>query len=320
MKLLQEKSQCCGAKILRFGGKRRQCLVCKKTWSVHPAKQGRKTLRPQPSHLEKVFKYGFSIKQISVHSKLTTDALYKRFGASLSKTVKKKRIVRIHGSKLILIIDAQRRHFRGVPWSMYFMAIKPNDSTSVTMLDPVLRVGRENSTVWRLLIDELHPSVKKRIIALVSDGIRGIETIAADNDWIIQRCHFHLLKILQGMRGKRLSTAGRLIREEIYCSVKLALSEASTRRLNILCRRLSDLSRHTHCPIRMRGAIRDFLRKQQEFRNYLNYPELNLPTTTNVMESNISLNKRKTRTVNTPNSWLKWATACVRFKSKFTCK
>jgi transposase-like protein len=221
---------------------------------------------------------------------------------------------------LILIIDAEWHYFKKELWTLYFLAIKSTDSQTVTILDPVLRQGRENTTTWEDIINQLPILVKKRIVALVSDGIRGIENVAERNNWVMQRCHFHLLSMLQKMRGKRASTPGRLIREEIYNSAKLALTEISTRRLNILCRRLAVLAHTEGCPSRMKLTVRGFLRSLSEFRNYLDYPELNLPTTINVMESVNSFVRGKTKTVKTPESWYKWAIACARIKSKFTCK
>lgn len=320
MKLLHEKSKCCSAKIIRFGGKRRQCIVCKKTWRVYPAKRGRKALRKQSGYLKKVFNHGFSVKQIAFHSNLSVDAIYKRFGKNLNEVISKKRIIRVRGQKLILVIDAQWQYFKGELWTLYFLSVKSTGSETVVVFDPILKKGKESAVSWNMIFNELPPSIKKRVIAVVSDGIRGIETIVANNNWIIQRCHFHLLSVLQKMRGKRASTPGRLIREEIYCSVKAAISTTSKRRLNILCKRMAVLSENDQCPKRMRMVVRDFLRRLSEFRNYIEYPELHLPTTVNVMESINSLTRRKARTVNSPKSWHKWAIACVRFKSKFTCK
>ncbi len=320
MKLLHEKSKCCGAKIIRFGGKRRQCIVCEKTWRVHPAKRGRKALRKQDNYLRKVFCQGFSVKQIAFGSKLSVDAIYKRFNNNLIGAINRKRIIRIRGKKLILIIDALWQYFKDNLWTLYCVSVKSSNSENTTLLDPVLRQGKESAAVWNQVINDLPPGVRNRVIALVSDGVRGIETIVNNNGWIIQRCHFHLLSLLQKMRGKRASTPGRTIREEIYNSVKAALSEASKRRLNILCRRLAVLVKNPLCPKRMKMIVNDFLRRLPEFRNYLKYPKLNLPTTVNVMESINSLIRKKAGTVNSPKSWRKRAIAVARFKSKFVCK
>lgn len=320
MKLLHKKSQCCGAKIVRFGGKRRRCVVCKKTWRIRPAKRGAKPRRKQYNYLKKVFNHGFRVKQLSLSSGLSVEAIYKRFSRNLNAIVRQKRIIRIRGPKLILVIDAEWHYFKKELWTLYFLAIKSTGSRKVVILDPILKRGKENTTIWESIFNQLPVLTKKRVIALISDGIRGIENVAARNNWILQRCHFHLLSMLQKMRGQRTTTPGRIIREEIFNSVKLALSETSIRRLNILCRRLAVLAHTKGCPARMKLTVRGFLRSRSEFRNYLDYPELNLPTTINVMESVNSFVREKTRKIKTPKSWRKWAIACARLKSKFTCK
>jgi hypothetical protein len=320
MKILQEKSDCCGAKIIRFGGKRRQCIACKKTWRVHPAKRGRKVLRRQRNYLDKVFRHDFFVKQLAEYSSLSVDAIYKRFNRNLAELISGRRTTRLRGQKLILLIDAEWQYFKGRLWTMYFISVKSVNSETVTILDPLMRPGKENSSVWKEALDQLPQSIKNRVVALVSDGIRGIETIAEDNNWVIQRCHFHLLLQLQKRRGKRAATPGRLVREEIYCSVRLALSETSKRRLNIICKRLAVLAVDVGCPKQMKRIVRDFLRRFEEFRNYLNYPKFNLPVTTNVMESLNSFVRRKAGTVNSPQAWLRWTTAATRLKSKFICK
>lgn len=186
-----------------------RCL--QENMEVHPAKRGRKASRKQENYLRKVFCQGFSVKQIASHSNLSVDAIYKRFNNNLTNLINQKRIIRIRGKKLILIIDAIWQYFKGNLWTLYCLAIKSTASKKVILLDPVLEPGKENATTWSRLIEELPPRVKNRIVATISDGIRGIETIAENNGWIIQRCHFHLLSLLQKMRGKRAATPGRRI-------------------------------------------------------------------------------------------------------------
>jgi hypothetical protein len=320
MKLLHEKSACCGARIIRFGGKRRQCTACKKTWRVHPAKRGRKSVRKQTGYLEKVFLRGFRVSQIQHHSSLSPDAIYKRFAINLSSWTSAERTIEINGDRLILILDAEWQYFGRVLWTMYILAVKVVGSETAFILDPVMLPGKESAKGWRQTIRKMPESIKGRVTAVVSDGFRGIEGIAEENGWILQRCHFHLISRLAKMRGKRASTPGRLLREEIYNSVRLALVDDSRWRLSRLRNRLAYLSEQKDCPKRMRMVIREFLRHMTEFRSYLEYPELSLPKTTNVVESINSLNRRRSATVRTPKAWLKWTTACIRFKSKFTCK
>jgi len=324
MKLLHKKSECCGARIVRFGGKRRRCTACHKTWSKRPAKRGPKPRRKQCGYLKKVFVHGFRVKQLSINSRLSTDAIYKIFSHNLDTVLSPKRVITIKGVELILVVDAQWHYFlvmgKRKMWTLYFMAIKSVQSDTVTVFDPVLRRGKENANAWREVIGGLPESVKMRVIAMVSDGLRGMSTIAHENGWVIQRCHFHILSALQKRRGKRASTYGRKVREEIYNSVKLSLVDDSAWRLKRIYKRLGVLSKKGECPRAMRMIVREFLRRPHEFRAYLDYPELRLPTTVNTMESVNSFVREKTKTVKTPEAWYKWAVACARIKSKFTCK
>jgi hypothetical protein len=320
MKLLHEKSKCCSAKIIRFGGKRRQCATCKKTWRVHPAKRGPKSPRKQYNYLHKVINQGFTVKQLSLKNRISINAVYKRFSKNLDAFVAKKRVIRIKGSKLILLVDAQWHYFDGDLWTLYFLAVKPVDSHVAIVLDPIMKQGKENATTWSDTFSMLPPSIKRRVIAVVSDGLRGIQTVIERNGWIIQRCHFHLLSALQKRRGKRSATPGRLIREEIYQIAKQIITEKSNRKLNVLCKRLAVLSQHELCPVAMKKIARDLLRRLPEFRSYIDYPDLKIPTTVNVMESINSYIRKKTKTLNNPESWCKWAVASIRLKSKFTCK
>jgi hypothetical protein len=185
MKILHKKSECCGAKIVRFGAKRRRCNACKKTWSVHPSKRGPKPRRKQCNYLDKVFNHGFKVKQLSLHSKFSADAIYKIFSKDLKTVVRQKRIIRIRGSKLILVIDAQWHYFKKELWTLYFVALKSTESQTVTILDPILMPGKESASNWREVFNQIPKSTRKRIIALVSDGIRGIETVAEETPHLI---------------------------------------------------------------------------------------------------------------------------------------
>ncbi|MFH1542879.1 MAG: hypothetical protein ABIE84_07325 [bacterium] len=45
MKTKQAKSSCCQGKIINFGRRRRQCVLCRKTWRIRRKKCGRKRKR-----------------------------------------------------------------------------------------------------------------------------------------------------------------------------------------------------------------------------------------------------------------------------------
>src|SRR3989339_895570 len=65
MNILHGKSPCCQAKIYKFGGKRKQCSLCKKTWSVRKKKRGRKAKRINPDLLNKVLGKGWKVAHLA---------------------------------------------------------------------------------------------------------------------------------------------------------------------------------------------------------------------------------------------------------------
>lgn len=320
MTILHKKSECCGAPVVRFGGKRRQCASCERTWSIRPAKRGPKPTRKQLGYLKKVFLEGFKVRQIARHSSLSIATLYKRFAKNLDSFVKCQRAIRVAGEDLIIIIDAEWQYFNKELWTLYFVTIRSAKKTTAIALDPILRYGKEGAAVWREIINNLPRSLKKRIVAMVADGIRGIGYIAEEHNWILQSCHFHLLNVLQKMRGKRATTHGREIREKIFQYVKASLTVKSNNQFMTLCNELQGMIKDKGCPKRMRWAVSGYLNRSVAFRNYLNYPKLNLPTTVNVMESINSLFRRRAITIKTPKAWYKWAIAYIRLKSRFNCK
>jgi len=60
-------------------------------------------------------------------------------------------------------------------------------------LDPVLLAGRETGNGWIEALSRMPTEIGNRVLALVSDGFRGLCHLAKEKSWVIQRCHFHLL-------------------------------------------------------------------------------------------------------------------------------
>lgn len=73
------------------------------------------------------------------------------------------------------------------------------------------------------------------------------------------------------------------------------------------------------CPAYVRKHTKELLLREEDFRTYLTYPDLNLPTTTNAMESSGKLVRKATRTARTPESLLLRATAFLRLKRFVKC-
>lgn len=316
----QVKSPCCNASVIRFGGRRRQCAQCGSTWRIRQSRRGRKSLRIRYQYLNKVFKKGLCVRQIITTKNVSKDAVRKRFEIALDALVNQPRRIRIPKGNLVLIIDASWHRFARIYWTLYCLALKPINQEEAVILDPILQPGKESTEAWEAIIAGLSDSLKKRIGVVVSDGIRGFFRITLSYDWKWQRCHFHLISALQKRRGQRLATPGRITREKIYQTVRQLLTETAKRRIQTLQNRLKKLMIKPDCPKRMKMIVSGFLREFSFYRTYLDFPELNLPTTTSLMESINSRLKQRALTVRTPDAWYKWATATIRYKPKFKCK
>ena len=203
---------------------------------------------------------------------------------------------------------------------MYVMAVKPASSSKAYYLDPVLLSGKESYDRWRQALATLPQRIKKQVLTFVSDGFRGSKLIAKEHGWIHQRCHFHLLMALIRRHGRRsYRTRGTPIREKLLGVVRILLTTTDDRFLLHQVIKAKRLIRHPLCPPWIRIQTVEFLRTLNDFRAYLIYPELNLPTTTNSIESSGKLIRKATGTARTPRSVLLRATVFLRLKKLITC-
>jgi len=319
MKLIHVKSLCCQAKVKSLGAHRRQCAQCGKSWTIRPRKRGVKPRRINQQRIEKVFKRGQRIKDL-VRGGKKYDSVQKLFSRQLTKAANRPAIYPIPGDKLVLIIDAQWHYFKKSLWTIYLVAIKPSHLNSAYFLDPVLRPGKEIAPHWAEVLEQIPINMKKRVFAVVSDGIRGIENAIINRGWLAQRCHFHLLSILQKQRGKRASTTGKKLRELIYQTVKAALTETDSQKVRQMKQQLRQLAKYPVCPARMRTQVNGFIYSFKYYQTYIKNPELDIPNTTNVIESANSKIRRVVSKINNPYSWLKWTKMILRKHPKFNCK
>ena len=320
MNIVHVKSPCCRARAIRFGGKRRQCSTCDKTFTIRPKRRGRHRIRHTNRYVSSVFERDFSVKQLT-HGSVSLAAVQKRFQRALSAIVSKPRLMRLYGKMLVLIIDARWHLFNGQRWTMYFLAVKSINRDEVILLDPILRPGKESAAVWRETIDKsLSSSVKHRTVALISDGIAGGKGMATQFGWRQQRCHFHLLKELEKRRGKRKRLPGWTIREQIYQDVRELLRTETEKRKTFLTDRLKRLSAQKECPKKIRMIVNELFENLPEFHLYLTHPEWNLPNTTGVMESLGNMIRAGVKKARTPEALIRWATAVIRSHPKLICK
>jgi len=252
-------------------------------------------------------------------SGLSLSGVRKRFGRALTWWIAQTPPPAVPPGRLVLLLDAVWCTFAHRKWTLYLMAFKPVDEAKAYFVDPILLPGRESAHAWRQVLSTLPPDVACRIEAVVTDGFRGSHTLARHRGWVHQRCHFHLIAQLQGRRGQytRLPTAP--VREAIYQAARRALVTRSPRQLTRRCRELAASAQQADCPTRVRMIARDFLRHLGAFRAYQSYPQLHLPTTTNVVESMVRRLRDRVRSLRTPASLHRWAVATIRLHPILTC-
>lgn len=318
--IYEKKSPCCRAKTYKFGGKRRQCSLCKKTWTLWPKKRGRKLSRPRHNLVNKIVA---EKQKLSDHQRrwnhLSLSAWSVRLNSGMQKFINQSQLETIPPGGLILVIDALWFRFRRYRWTMYLMAARPVKQDKAIILDPILILGRESCADWTKAINQLPESIKSRIRALVCDGVRGNDRIAKNNGWIIQRCHFHLLAQLQVNRGRWKRLPDSRQREVIYQTIRKILV-VDSRELDNYVNKLTCLLSKDDCPKRLKAIGQEFLRKLDQFRAYRDYPQLRLPNTTNSIESLNRIIRSHCKHLRTSDSLELRTKTLIRMRKTITCK
>lgn len=320
MTLIHAKSSCCGASVRRFGWRRRQCIHCKRTWSIRQKKRGPKRKRTTQDLLLRILCDGHTLSQEARHfPQIGRSGIARRFAEELSRMCKAPPPP-IPTGPYVLIVDGVYFKFKQKEWVLYLMAVKPTHSHRMYFLDPILKPGREKIEMWYEVMISIPEDTKKQIKALVSDGLRGFRSLAESNGWMHQRCHFHLLASLVRGKGKRrYRTRGNLVREKILHAVRIMLADEPKQKRGRARQQLRRYLSDPNCPAYVRRHVKDFLKQEQNFRTYLTHPDLHLPTTTNAMESVNKLIRKATRTARTPESLQLRATAFLRLTRSAFC-
>ena len=318
------KSPCCGAKVRRFGRRRRQCAQCKKTWSIRPRKRGRPKRRTSLTVLKRALLSRYTVRQLAEQrGMLSAPNLRHRFRGALARFVARPCSRQIPEGPLVLLADGMRFQFAGKPWVLYLTALKSCASASALFLDPLLLPGREGASRWLQAFAAIPNGAKSRISGLVVDNFNGMRKIARQQRWVLQLCQFHLIHKLQfHRRGRYRALKGGKVREELYWLIRKALELPPGVELASVLGELSDRS-HGRCGTRrLEAVVREFLLSLDDYRAYQAHPRLGLPTTTNVMESMGGLIRdlfRRSRAASNPKSLLQWATALIRLRPTLVC-
>ncbi len=271
-----------------------------------------------------MFLEGFTLGQLfSKRPGVALPAYRYRFRQALRRFVARPSPQRIPPGPLVLLADGLWFEFDGVPWVLYLTALKPCRGNYATFLDPLLFPGKEGASRWQQAVAAIPLDATRRIQAMVVDNLPGMQRLAHQRRWVLQLCQFHLLLKLQAQRrGVRYTLRGGPVREEIHQLIRSALELPDGHRLSRTLERLRRLS-HGDCGTqRIQTTVHEFLKGLQFYRSYLTHPHLELPRTTNSVESMCRLLRelfRSSRAGSNPASVLLWATALIRLRPRVTC-
>lgn len=251
--------------------------------------------------------------------KIGEDTLNRHLKRSLQQFNKKISYPELPKSKkLIAIADAMIQQIENKRHSIYFILIRSHDSNEAYIAQPYYEEGSESYTGWFNAFEKLPKVVLKNIVAIVSDGHKGLVAVTKQNNWLMQRCHFHILAHLQGRRSKSQFSRHREVGIELFKLARDILENPNETEIQKSMIRLKEIEKQSSSPV-LRRIIRGFLRNYQQFRTYLIYPELNLPKTSNSAESLISCVRnllRKAKGFRTETSLKEWIEGLVKSKVK----
>lgn len=325
MKTKHAKSPCCHAQIYRFGCKRRQCSACKRTWSIRPRKRGRPRIRTQNNILKHVFLKKYSLSHLAERRPGIKLAAFRyRFRQTLQHFVSSQYHQKLPSGPLIVLADGLYFNFQRSYWVLYLIALKSTTGKKAVFLDPILLPKKESAVRWQQVLSTAIPqSARRRIRAIVVDNLNGMKKIAKSAGWILQLCHFHLiLKFQVQHRRQRRALKGGIMREKVYQLMRKILELPNGPLLNASIAELNRLSENPCLTYRIQAVIREFLSSIRYYRAYIDHPELNLPSTTNTLESMGGLIRdllRRNRSASSPRALLQWTTAFIRLKKELNC-
>lgn len=318
------KSPCCQFQVRRFGHRRRQCGLCKKTWSIRPKKRGRPIIRISSNVLSQIFLNRYTLRQlVQRRPNVGLFNFRHRFRQALGRFVARPCPQKIPSGPLTLLADGLVFHFHKRPWVLYLTALKSCAGTKAIFLDPILLSGNEGAFRWERVFATIPSSAKSRIRALVVDNLNGMKRISKHEGWHLQLCHFHLtLKFQIQYRRRKRALRGGVVRDEIYQLVRQVLDASTEPMLEKALSRLTQLSQISCGTPRIQAVVREFLQSVKYYRAYRTHPELNLPITTNTVESMCCIIRdllRRNRCASSPQSLLRWTTALIRLRQNLIC-
>lgn len=323
MTSIHAQSPCCRAKNIRYGNRRRQCVQCRQTWRPRPRRHGRPRKRV---HADRVLRY----LARAGRSTMALAQQHRRSPETIRADRRRSRDVLLRTpwpdlpdrGGLICIADALAQQIAGRWYTVYLILIRGVGTTTAIIAPPLLHIGHEDSDGWNAAIAQLPVATRLHIVACVSDGHQALRGIAHERQWVIQRCHFHLKLSLANYLSVSPQSRQRIRALLVYQAIDRIITSVD---MTIVTRSLCHLTAQCRT-IRSRGTrkvLHGFLKYWRDYRTYLVYPALHLPTTSNAAESLVQLIRDvlyRARGFRTPDAYETWVQAiCLQKKSLRCC-
>lgn len=322
MKKLHEKSACCRAGVIKYGNKRRQCVGCRRTWSVWKKRRGRKRKR-----IDADFVRAFLGREIASLAAVAKKRGYSEahmqdvLRRSCEHFVRTTSWPTVPEGNLILVADAVIERIERQWRTVYLMLARSVTGTEAIILPPLMLPGTETVPGWRMAMDTIPTPVMSRIQALVCDGHVGLVQEGFWRKWVIQRCHFHLLARIQSRRSRFRIARNKEEAVKIFARVRAVLSCTDAAVVNASLAALEEIGWNSTSP-EIRKILSGFVKNYRDYRSYLTHSALHLPTTNNTAEclgSAIADLKQRMRGFPTLRSFERWITALLKFKKQIAC-
>lgn len=323
MKKLHAKSPCCRGNIINFGGRRRQCILCKKTWRIRKKKTGRKKKRCCEDKLVKYLKNKTAtLSSMSERKNSSRGKVQNETKRNLNSFLKNRCWEKIPSNcDLIIVADAMIKYINKEWYSFYLILIRDTKEDKAIILPPYIQKGRESCDGWYNAVDRIPKETKANIKALVCDGHRGLISVSIWEKWTLQRCHFHLLSSIRGRRSSskwsKHGREGKIIYELVEKSLTVKDEKIALEYLS----KVEEFGWHTKSN-QLRKILSGFVNHYKDYRSYIYYPELNLPRTSNSAESLVNCIQDlcgRARGFRTIYSLLRWVNAFLKNKKFIKC-
>lgn len=324
MKNLHAKPPCCRKGVIRFGNRRRQCILCRKTWRVRKRKRGRKTKRvPQKlvtQYIDREIPTSYTFARIC--KRKSKDQRERAIRKSLKKFVQTTSWpILPHGEPLIAVADAMLITVDRKIYTFYFILVRRILDNQAVIAEPYISEGTEWHGGWWEAFARLPEATIASICALVCDSHLGLQYVAKRRSWIIQQCNFHLIARVQGRRSRWVKGRHQKEGEYLYKLVKEVITKPDEEAILDAVREIWELSRTTGSR-QLKTYLSGFTRKYWQYRSHLQYPQLHLPRTTNSVESLIGSIRKlcgRTHGFRTIESLTLWVHALLKKKKSVTC-